>query len=133
MWFRRPTRFKVAYLMVDSTTSRSLPDVRNLSDKIRFGIYHTPDHELARRHMDHLCGKVRKKQDALIRRSVVGRRVLGVGFGYGNLSRHLANHGFDIEPPEPFAETCELARQSWRNLLVADNLAVTPPRLERAR
>lgn len=100
--------------MMDATDPRSVPDVRNLSEeeKVQLGIYHTSDHDLARQHLVRLCGKVREKQDALIRRAIAGRRVLDVGSGYGNLSSHLVGHGFDVIPLEPHAETRELAR-NW--------------------
>lgn len=99
--------------MVDSAGPRRLPDVRTLSeeDKVRLEIYHQSDHDLARRNLTRLYGKLRDQQDALIRDAIVGTRVLDVGSGYGTLSRSLAGHGFDVVPLEPHAETRDLARR----------------------
>lgn len=89
--------------------------VRDLTEdeKVQLGIYHTMDHELARRQLrdDCLCGKVRVQQDRAIADAILGTRVLDVGSGYGTLTRKLRRRGLQVTALEPHKETRDLARE----------------------
>jgi SAM-dependent methyltransferase len=91
-------------------------DVRELTDedKVRLGIYHTSDHELARRQLQGtgLCALVRERQDKAIGDAVVGTRVLDIGSGYGTMTLALRRRGFEVMALEPHQETRDLAR-AW--------------------
>ena len=74
-------------------------------------VIHDEDHEANRRKLDGLYGRVAERQNARIAAACAGKRVLDVGAGYGNLTRHLLDAGLDATGIEIDDEKIPLARQ----------------------
>lgn len=92
-----------------------------LEEKVSLGIYHDYDHESNRRKLQHLYGKLARRQNDLILGIITGRRVLDVGAGYGILTKLLIESGFDTVAIDSDLRITQIAKSWFKvNVIPAD-------------